>query len=167
MIKKAGFGGGCHWCTEAIFAALKGVLSVQQGWIASDGDNDSFSEGVIIEFDTEVISYEVLIAIHLHTHSATSQHSMRGKYRSAIYTFSDADIAVAQQAINELQKDFEQLIITKVLKYSDFKLNREDSLNYYFSDPGRPFCETYINPKLRLLLKQFSDVMDSSKLEHL
>ena len=86
---------------------------------------------------------------------------------SAIYTFSDADIAVAQQAINELQKDFEQLIITKVLKYSDFKLNREDSLNYYFSDPGRPFCETYINPKLRLLLKQFSGVTDSSKLEHL
>jgi len=167
MIKKAGFGGGCHWCTEAVFSALKGVLSVQQGWLASNDDKTYFSEGVIVEYDTDIITLNVLIAVHLYTHSSTANHSMRGKYRSGIYVFSKEDIPFAEVAIEELQKDFDQPIITKVLTYADFKLNREDSLNYYFSDPERPFCKSYINPKLQLLLQQFSEVTDADKLTHL
>jgi len=167
MIKRTGFGGGCHWCTEAIFSALKGVVSVHQGWIASDSENKSFSEGVIVDYDTERISLNVLIAVHLHTHSSTASHSMREKYRSAVYIFNEEDAQLAKEAIHVLQTDFDKLIITQVLPYADFTLNREDSLNYYFSDPERPFCENYINPKLKLLLNQFSDVTDTRKLQHL
>ena len=167
MVKKAGFGGGCHWCTEAVFSSLKGIASVQQGWIASDGENTSFSEGVIVEYDTNHISLEVLIAVHLHTHSCTALHSMRDKYRSAVYAFNQEDATLAAEAIATLQNDFDETIITKVLPYADFTLNREDSLNYYYSDPERPFCENYINPKLKLLLKQFTDVADINKLKHL
>ena len=167
MIKKAGFGGGCHWCTEAVFSALKGVLSVQQGWLASDDDTTYFSEGVIVKYDTDVITLNVLMAVHLYTHSSTANHSMRGKYRSAVYTFLEEDIPFAKAAIEELQKDFDQPIITEVLTYADFKLNREDSLNYYFSDPEKPFCKSYIDPKLQLLLQQFSEVTDADKLTHL
>lgn len=167
MIKKTGFGGGCHWCTEAVFSALKGVVSVQQGWIASNLENSSFSEGVIVEYDTDTITMDVLIAVHLHTHSSTALHSMRNKYRSAVYTFSDDDAQQAKNAIQVLQTDFNSAIITVVLPYARFRLNREDSLNYYFSDPERPFCENYINPKLKLLLSQFSDVTDKGKLQHL
>jgi len=167
MIKKAGFGGGCHWCTEAVFSALKGVTVVKQGWIASDDENTDFSEAVIVTYNTTEISLDVLIAIHLHTHSSTAHHSMRGKYRSAVYTFDEVDVLPAQQAIANLQKDFENSIITKVLPFCDFKLNREDSLNYYFSDPERPFCENYINPKLKLLLQKFSGITRTDKLQHL
>jgi peptide-methionine (S)-S-oxide reductase len=167
MIKKAGFGGGCHWCTEAVFSSLKGIELVQQGWIASDGENTSFSEGVLIEYDTRYITLETLIAVHLHTHSSTAQHSMRGKYRSAVYVFSTDDAADSLTAIQSLQKDFDKPVITQVLPYCDFRLNREDSLNYYYSDPERPFCENYINPKLKLLLQQFTNVADSDKLKHL
>jgi len=167
MIRKTGFGGGCHWCTEAVFSALKGVVSVQQGWIASDSKNSSFSEGVIVEYDTDNITQDVLIAVHLYTHSSTALHSMRDKYRSAVYTFNEADTNQAKEAIANLQADFDVPIITAVLPYADFKLNREDSLNYYFSDPERPFCENYINPKLKLLLKQFMDITDTGKLQHL
>ncbi|TRW25901.1 peptide methionine sulfoxide reductase [Flavobacterium zepuense] len=166
-IKKAGFGGGCHWCTEAVFASLKGVVSVAQGWIAGSGENDSFSEGVVIEYDTQTINLQTLIAVHLYTHSATSLHSMRGKYRSAIYTFNDEDIALGESAIAELQNNFEDAIITKVLPFSEFTLSKEEQLNYYYSDTQRPFCETYINPKLRVILKQFADVADDAKLQHL
>lgn len=167
MIKKAGFGGGCHWCTEAVFSALKGVTLVEQGWIASDDESTDFSEGVIVTYDTTEITLDVLIAIHLYTHSSTAYHSMRGKYRSAVYTFDEVDVVPAQQAIVNLQKDFENNIITKVLPFCNFKLNREDSLNYYFSDPERPFCENYINPKLKLLLQKFSGVTRTDKLKHL
>lgn len=167
MIKRIGFGGSCHWCTEAVFSVLKGVVSVQQGWIASDSENSTLSEGVLVDFDTDVITLHVLIAVHLHTHSSTALHSMRGKYRSAVYTFNEADTNEAKEAIANLQADFEEPIITAVLPYADFKLNREDSLNYYFSNPERPFCENYINPKLKLLLARFSDFTDTGKLQHL
>jgi peptide-methionine (S)-S-oxide reductase len=167
MIKIAGFGGGCHWCTEAVFSALKGVLAVRQGWLASEDDKTFFSEGVIVEYNDDIITLDVLTAVHLYTHSSTANHSMRTKYRSAVYVFLNEDIAVAKAAIKQLQKDFDRPLITKVVTYGDFKLNREDSLNYYFSDPERPFCKSYIDPKLQLLLKQFSDVTDADKLSHL
>jgi len=167
MIKKAGFGGGCHWCTEAVFAALKGVIAVEQGWIASNGEHDTFSEGVIVHFDTDIIGFEVLISIHLHTHSATSAHSMRGKYRSAVYACTDQDATTAVEAIETLQRDFKDLIITRVLPLADFKINNPDSLNYYFNDPKKPFCELYINPKMKMLLTKFTAVADLNKLRHL
>ena len=50
-MKKIGFGGGCHWCTEAIFQALNGVESVEQGWISSLNPYDTFSEAVIVHFN--------------------------------------------------------------------------------------------------------------------
>lgn len=167
MVKQAGFGGGCHWCTEAIFSSLKGIQSVQQGWIASIEGNSSFSEGVIVQYDDDIISFATLIAIHLHTHSSTSQHSMRGKYRSAIYTFDDRDAFLARDVIEVLQSEFNHPIITQVLPYKEFTLSREELLDYYFSDPQKPFCELYINPKLKLILDRFSKNADPDKLKHL
>ncbi|MDP5231207.1 MAG: peptide-methionine (S)-S-oxide reductase, partial [Cellulophaga sp.] len=88
-IEEIGFGGGCHWCTEAVFQNLKGISNVSQGWIASDKNNTAFSEAVIVEFDSHKIDLKTLIQIHLQTHKSTSNHSMRKKYRSAVYTFSE------------------------------------------------------------------------------
>jgi peptide-methionine (S)-S-oxide reductase len=167
MIKKAGFGGGCHWCTEAVFSSLKGVLRVDQGWIASAGENSALSEGVVVEYDDEKINLQILIQIHIYTHSATSVHSLRSRYRSAIYYFDDEDRAVAIAALHELQTDFKEPIITKILPFNDFKVNIAEQLNYYFTNPERPFCETYINPKLRLILSKFDYVADDTKLDHL
>ena len=88
-LTKIAFGGGCHWCTEAVFQALKGVEQVDQGWVSSIHKNAAFSEAVIIAFDERKIDLETLIEIHLITHKSTSNHSMRNKYRSAIYCFSN------------------------------------------------------------------------------
>jgi peptide-methionine (S)-S-oxide reductase len=159
MLKQAGFGGGCHWCTEAVFSSLKGVRRVQQGWIGSIGANAASSEGVIVEYDDNVISFATLIAIHLYTHGSTSQHSMRGKYRSAIYTFDDDDAQLAQEALDTLQSDFDEPIITKVMPYQEFTQSREELLDYYFKNPQKPFCELYINPKLKLIMERFSNLL--------
>jgi peptide-methionine (S)-S-oxide reductase len=163
-ISKIGFGGSCHWCTEAIFQSLNGVVQVEQGWIASDGNDASFSEAVIVHFDATTISLETLIAIHLHTHSCTSSHSMRSKYRSAIYTFRDDQVEPAGKAIAELQNDFDSAIITRIIPFADFKINDQSYLNYYYSNPEKPFCENIVGPKLRLLLRQFSEQVDKAKL---
>ncbi len=167
MVSKIGFGGSCHWCTEAIFLSLKGVKKVDQGWIASDGEYESFNEAVIVEFDTKVISLHELIAVHLYTHSCTVNHSMRGKYRSAIYTFREGQEQVAQSAVSDLQPEFQKPIITKVIPYKRFRINKDDYLNYYYSDPAKPFCRNIINPKLKILLNRFSKNVDPEKLKHL
>lgn len=162
-----GIGGSCHWCTEAIFSSLKGVTQVQQGWIATAQDQDNFSEAVLVSFNPEVISLSKLIEVHLHTHSSTSVHSMREKYRSAVYTFDDTQGKLARFIIKELQQDFADPIITKVEGFGTFKLNKPEYLNYYFTDPARPFCQNIVNPKLKQLLREFSGEVDQDKLRHL
>jgi peptide-methionine (S)-S-oxide reductase len=154
-MQKVGFGGSCHWCTEAIFRSLKGVTEVQQGWISSDGENTAPSEAVIVSFEETEISLQTLIAIHLHTHSCTATHSMRDKYRSAVYTFNDRQAAEAQTVIKGLQAEFEQPIITKVLPFQTFRLNEETYLDYYYKDPSKPFCQNIVNPKLKELIRRF------------
>ncbi|MBE9583354.1 peptide-methionine (S)-S-oxide reductase [Mucilaginibacter sp. JRF] len=152
-----GFGGSCHWCTEAIFRSLRGVEKVEQGWIATDGDGKDFSEAVIVHYEPAIISLPTLIEVHLYTHSCTAQHSMRDKYRSAIYTFNDTQSVTAKKAINDLQAEFKEPIITKVIPFGEFKLNEEQYLDYYYRDPDKPFCRNIIYPKLQLLLRQFGD----------
>jgi Peptide methionine sulfoxide reductase len=85
VIKKIGFGGGCHWCTEGIFQMLAGVTRVEQRFIRSDPPSDTWAEGVIVHFHPSVISLSTLIEVHLRTHRATAPYIARSKYRSAIY----------------------------------------------------------------------------------
>lgn len=154
-LKKIGFGGSCHWCTEAIFQSLKGVAQVDQGWIASN--NTDFSEAVAVTFDPGIIPLEKLVEIHLYTHSCTSRHQMRGKYRSAVYVFEDDQLAVVKNTLASLQQNYASPIITEALPFRAFKGNIGQYLNYYYTNPEKPFCKTYIGPKLKKLLKRFGD----------
>ncbi|MEL6919355.1 MAG: peptide-methionine (S)-S-oxide reductase, partial [Bacteroidota bacterium] len=115
-------------------------------------------------YDDKAISKEDLIAVHLHTHKSTAAHSMRKKYRSAIYTFTDADRTEAEQLLKKLQKDFKNQLITKVLPFQDFKPSDKMFHEYYYSNPEKPFCSSYIAPKLKLLLDTFSKNVDKAKL---
>ena len=163
-METVGFGGSCHWCTEAIFLSVKGVVDVKQGWISSLADAAEFSEAILLRYNAEIISLKELIEIHLHTHSCTSNHAMREKYRSAVYVTDEEQIGDVQKIISHLQLDFEQPIITRALKMNEFKLNKAEYLNYYYSDPSRGFCENIINPKLKLLLDKFSTLADKDKI---
>ena len=154
-LTRVAFGGGCHWCTEAMFAALIGVGRVEQGWVASVGEHASSSEAVIVHFDPARIDLTTLIAVHLATHSSGSMHALRARYRSAIYTF-DVEQARAAQAVLDVAQTTQRLI-TKVLPFADFVLNEARYLDYYATDPTRPFCETNIAPKLRLLTERFPE----------
>ncbi|SDG56589.1 peptide-methionine (S)-S-oxide reductase [Dyadobacter soli] len=160
---KIGLGGSCHWCTEAIFQSLKGVLHVSQGWISSDDNPAIFCEAVVVEFDPARISPKALIEIHLHAHTCTSEHSMRAQYRSAVYTFNDEQLSSAKQAIERLQADFDRRIITEVVPFGMFKLNDEKYLNYYLKNPEKPFCKTFIDSKLKILLRRFSGIVVDSQ----
>jgi len=155
MTQSIGLGGGCHWCSEAIFEHLKGVLKVEQGWIKPK-EIDSFSEAVIVTFDTDHISLDTLIEIHLYTHSSTSNHQFRKKYRSAIYTFDKTQFEVAKEILQTKQKLFDKRLITQVYCFLEFRSNEEQYLHYYQKNSSKQFCQVHIEPKLQLLLKKYS-----------
>ena len=155
MMNKIGLGGSCHWCTEAIFQSLKGVDKVEQGWISSI-ETPTFSEAVIVYFDSKEIDFSILLEIHLRTHSSTSSHSMREKYRSAIYSFSDDQFKVCEQILRDLQTQFSDPLITAVHHFDSFKLNTENYLDYYRTNPNKPFCKNVIDPKLSELRRHFA-----------
>ncbi len=162
MNEKIGFGGGCHWCTEAVFNQLIGIQNVQQGFIKSNAPNNYFSEAVIVEFDDEQIPLSELIEIHLRTHASTSNHSMREKYRSAIYTYTDEQTANATIILKQLQVGFEKPLITQALPFVEFRSSEEKYQNYFDKNAEGQFCKTYIDPKLNMLRRKYSSIVKST-----
>ena len=155
---KIGFGGGCHWCTEGVFQALRGVAQVDQGFVQSDAPADSWSEGVIVTFDRSIIPVATLCEVHLRTHSAARARSPRDKYRSAIYIFDESQRHEAEQEIARFAEGFGKPAHTQVLPFRGFKPSDERYQNYYRTDPSRPFCRRFIDPKLDYIRQHFSDV---------
>jgi len=151
MSYSLGFGGGCHWCTEAVFQSLKGVAKVQQGFIRSETPHDTWSEAVDVTFNPNLISVDSLVVVHLTTHASASNHKMRGKYRSAIYTNSTADRELIDRIVADMVLQTGIDFKTQVLKHCGFKPSDDRFQNYYETDPKRPFCQTFIDPKIAKL----------------
>jgi peptide-methionine (S)-S-oxide reductase len=80
---------------------------------------------------------------------------MRTKYRSAVYTFNKLQQKDSANILGLLQKDFEDRLIIRVYGYKEFRMSPESSQNYYLKNPEKPFCKTYIDPKLQMLLRRF------------
>lgn len=148
-MNKIGLGGGCHWCTEAIFQQVPGVRKVEQGWIGSIAPHEHKSEGVIVTFD-DSISLETLIHIHLQTHSSTCEHAFRKKYRSAIYYLDEETHQRSEEYLAALESN---RLITQVLPLVRFEANQEKYLDYYAKNPDAPFCQRYITPKIEVVRK--------------
>lgn len=162
-LKKIGLGGGCHWCTEAVFQQLKGVAKAQQGYIASISPHDAFSEAVIVHYDPNRIPLALLFEVHLHTHQSTKTHSFREKYRSAIYYFDEEDATAFAKALPQLQAVFPEKIITQVLPFATFRASRESITDYYKKNPEAPFCKRYIIPKLEVLQQKYASYYTPQK----
>ena len=160
---RIGLGGGCHWCTEGIFVSLAGVRRVEQGWIASLAPYDTPSEAVIVHYDPTVVTLEELLDVHLRTHSAFSDHSLRGKYRSAVYYLGEAERIRSERWLNELGRACEQTPLTLVLPFGDFLASPPEYRDYFRTDPERPFCRRYIAPKVARLRADRPDLFSAQK----
>ena len=157
-----GLGGGCHWCTEAVFQALRGVEQVSQGFIRSASPDDTYSEAVLVTFNPQELKLADLIEVHLRSHASTSQHSMRGKYRSAVYVFSPEQALDAKIILSTLQKQFEAPLITRVLAFDGFEISQERFQNYFKKNNQKPFCKRHIDPKLDKLRADYARLLDDS-----
>lgn len=150
------FGGGCFWCTEAIFKRLKGVESVVVGYV----DSVEVSQ---IEFDPSVISYQVLLDVFFHTHDPTSvnqQGADRGPaYRSVVFYVNDQQKEQTEKFIDQLNDsgEFDKPIVTDVDPFTEFDKADDYHQNFYENYRKVPYCDLVISPKLHKLQEKYAD----------
>jgi len=151
VVKTIALGGGCHWCTEAVFQQLEGVSNVRQGYVKSDAPNDAWSEAICLDYQTSVIDLEHLIDVHLETHASTSMHQRREEYRSAIYFMDEPQKGALELVLSSLSRKRTKSYITQLIPFVEFKASRQSIQNYYRTRPEAPFCKRYIEPKLEVV----------------
>lgn len=171
-IRKATFGGGCFWCTEAIFQQLNGVIAVESGYSGGRGANPTYrevssgltghAEVINIIYDKQIISYENLLRVHLSSHNPTTinkQGADRGtQYRSIVLFRNEEEQKVAVQVMQDMQPLFEDIIVTELIAFEAFYKAEPYHQNYYQSNPDKPYCQRIIEPKLQKIRKSFTNL---------
>jgi len=171
----ATFGGGCFWCTEAIFQELKGVYSVEAGYAGGATKNPTYeaictgttghAEVIQIAFDPSIIKYELLLEIFFKTHNPTTlnqQGADRGtQYRSAIFYHTALQKEAAQDIIKGLEanKVFDEPIVTEITAFEVYYKAENYHQNYFENNPTNGYCNAVINPKLTKFLKEYKDLL--------
>ena len=167
----ATFGGGCFWCTEAIFQELQGVKNVQSGYSGGETTNPNYrdvcsgstghAEVVQITFDPEKISYADLVRIHLSTHDPTQMNQQGAdkgtQYRSIILAHDKDQDETARKIIEEMAPVFDDKIVTEVKPFSRFFVAESYHQNYYADNPEKAYCAAVISPKLKKFKALFKE----------
>ncbi len=168
----ATFAGGCFWCTEAIFDRLRGVQSVESGYIGGHVERPSYkqvcsgqtghAEAVRIVFDPAVIPYHDLVDIFMATHDPTQLNRQGGdvgtQYRSAIFPHSADQEAEARLAIARAQADWQAPIVTTIEPEGPW-WPAEDEHQEYFDRVGdrNPYCSAVVSPKVRKFMQKYGE----------
>lgn len=171
--EKATLGGGCFWCTEAIYKNLNGVTDVVPGYSGGFVKNPAYrevcngttghAEVVQITFDPSVISFAEILEVFFATHDPTTLNRQGAdvgtQYRSAIFYHSDAQKKVAEEVISRLtrQKTFDNPIVTEVTPFSAFYPAEDYHKDYFARNPNQPYCRFVVAPKLDKFEKRFKD----------
>lgn len=178
MTQTAIFGGGCFWCTEAIFDQLKGVSSVVSGYAGGTMANPTYeqvsheetghAEVIKVEFDPSVISYETLLDVFFHTHDATTMNRQGNdegtQYRSIILYDSEDQKKAAEKALKKIieTNEFERPPVTEIDKLDKFYTAEQYHQKFYKSNELHPYCAFVISPKLASLRNKYSTLLKSS-----
>jgi peptide-methionine (S)-S-oxide reductase len=167
-------GGGCFWCTEAVFQEIKGVSRVVPGYAGGKQAEPSYqqvsagttghAEVVKVEFDRNVISYKQLLQVFFATHDPTTRdrqgNDIGSQYRSIILYATDEQKKTAEETIAELNQEyFAGRIVTEVQPLGDFYEAEDYHHNYFKKNPTAGYCQVIISPKVAKLRKQFADLL--------
>ena len=167
-LEKATLGGGCFWCTEALFQMLPGVKSVRPGYAGGTRDDPTYeevctgltghAEVIQLEFAPALISYETLLATFWKAHDPTTWNSqgpdVGTQYRSIILYSSPAQKAQAEQSKTEHQKLFTSPIVTEIVPLKRFWPAEAYHQDYYRSHPNQSYCRAVILPKIEKFEKK-------------
>jgi peptide-methionine (S)-S-oxide reductase len=165
--------GGCFWCLEAVFDELKGVESVESGYIGGRtpaptyeqvcGGDTGHAEAVRITFDPKVVSYRDLLRVFFTIHDPTTLNRQGNdvgtQYRSAIFYHSPEQKQAAEETIAELsgQKLYDDPIVTQLAPATTFHVAEGYHQEYYERNQFAPYCQFVVKPKVSKFRKQYID----------
>ncbi|MDE1970705.1 MAG: peptide-methionine (S)-S-oxide reductase MsrA [Patescibacteria group bacterium] len=167
-------GGGCFWCTEAVFASLKGVRAVTPGYAGGSTQNPTYeevcsgatghAEVIKVEFDPAIISFHDILTVFFATHDPTTLNRQGNdvgtEYRSIILYTLDTQKDEARAFIHELNMPGSSLPVVTEIKPLDIFYEAEDyQKRFYERNKTQPYCALVINPKLDTLKKRFNDLL--------
>ena len=171
------FGGGCFWCTEAVFDELRGVVSVMPGYAGGSVKNPTYeqvcagrtghAEVIRIEFEPSEISYKDLLTVFFATHDPTTLNRQGNdtgtQYRSVVLYANDEQKREAEQFIKELNeaKAFAKPVVTTLERLGEFYEAEDYHQKYFAKNPYQSYCQFTIPPKLQKLHKQFAELLKS------
>lgn len=171
-METATVGGGCFWCTEAVFQEVKGVHKVISGYTGGSAPGrptyreicsglTGHAEVVQITFDPSIISYEDILIIFMTTHDPTTLNRQGAdtgtQYRSVIYYHNDEQQKKAKIILGEMQTVYEKPIVTELSPLGIFYDAEDYHQDYYKNNTEQGYCQVVINPKLAKLRKLHAD----------
>jgi peptide-methionine (S)-S-oxide reductase len=173
MQETATIGGGCFWCTEAVFDSVIGVEDVVSGYAGGHTENPTYqevcsettghAEVIQLKFDPAEISYKEVLAIFFGTHDPTTLNrqgnDIGSSYRSAIFYHSPEQKETAENVIKEITEQgiFDDPIVTEVTEFTNFYPAEDYHQNYFENNPNQPYCSAVVSPKVSKFRKAFAD----------
>ncbi|MBE7688353.1 peptide-methionine (S)-S-oxide reductase MsrA [Tenacibaculum finnmarkense] len=164
----ATLGGGCFWCTEAVFQEVKGIEKVVSGYAGGNVPGHptyrevcsgltGHAEVIQLTFDADIISYQDILIIFMTTHNPTTlnqQGADKGtEYRSVIFYHNEAQKEISEIVLTQVTPFYEDKIVTEVSPYSIFYEAEIAHQNYYKQNQTQGYCSFVISPKLATLRK--------------
>lgn len=164
----ATFGGGCFWCTEAVFELLPGVKRVESGYAGGHVTNPTYkqictggtghAEVIRIEFDPAVVTYERLVEVFFEAHDPTTlnrQGADEGtQYRSVIFYHDDVQKVAAEKGKAAAQAHFDDPIVTEISLLPKYYPAEDYHQDYFKNNPNQGYCAFVIRPKVTKLQKK-------------
>lgn len=164
-------GGGCFWCTEAVYQRVEGVSHVESGYTGGQIKNPTYrevcsgrsghAEVIKLTYNPEVISFADLLRVHFTTHDPTTMnrqgYDQGTQYRSVIYFQSDKEEQVAKEVIAEMADYFDAPIVTELSPLGVYYKAEEAHQNYYNENRTQGYCTAIIDPKINKLRALFKD----------
>jgi len=170
-------GGGCFWCLEAVFDGLRGVKSVESGYMGGHVDSPTYRqvcggdtghvEVVRVTFDPQEISYRDLLDVFFSIHDPTTLNRQGGdvgtQYRSVIFYNSEEQRQAAEQAIAALNAShaWPDPVLTTVEPAAKFFIAEDYHQEYFANNPAQPYCQLVISPKVKKFQQKFAAKMES------
>lgn len=172
----ATFAGGCFWCTETLFARLKGVTDVVPGYTDGHIKNPAYrevctgrtghAECIQLEYDPEKISFVSLLEVFFDTHDPTTLNRQGAdvgtQYRSGIYYHDEMQKTAAEGLIDALTKEkkFYDPIVTEIKAFDIFYPAEVEHKDYYNLNSNQPYCAAVISPKVQKLLRKHASKLN-------
>lgn len=172
-------GGGCFWCTEAVFDEIEGVNKVVSGYSGGSVPGaptyrevcsglTGHAEVVQVTFDPAEVSYKDLLKVFMTTHDPTTLNRQGGdrgtQYRSVIFYHDDPQKKIAEEVVEEMSSFYPNPIVTEIAPMVKFYPAEIEHQNFYANNPSQAYCQAVISPKLAKLRKFHAEKLKKENL---